>query len=50
MLDAGLINLDTDLWTDQGWIRRRFVVYRRSFINFLDENLWQTDTFLDGIS
>ena len=43
MLDAGLIYIDADLWTDQGWIRRRFVEYRRSFVNFLDENLWQTD-------
>ena len=50
MLDAGLIYTDADLWTNQGWIRRRFVEYsrlfdeyRRSFVNFLDENLWQID-------
>ena len=27
--DAELLDIDSDLWTEQGWIRRRFVEYRR---------------------
>ena len=49
-IDADLTNIDADLCTDQGWIRRRFVIFRRgfginrcSFVKFLGENLCQID-------
>ena len=50
LLDAGLTYIDADLCTDQGWIRRRFVIFRRrfginrcNFVKFLGENLCQID-------
>ena len=49
-IDADLTNIDADLCTDQGWIRRRFVIFRRgfginrcSFVKFLGENLCKID-------
>ena len=50
LLDADLIYIDADLCTGQGWIRRRFVIFRRGFginrcslVKFLGENLCQLD-------
>ena len=50
MLDAGLTYIDADLCTDQGWIRRRFGIFRRIFginrcslVKFLGEHLCQID-------
>ena len=49
-LDADLTNIDADLCTEQGWIRSRFVIFRRrfginrcNFVKFLGENLCQID-------
>ena len=51
MLDAGLTQIDTDLCTDQGWIRRRFGIFRCRFginrcslVKFLGKNWCQIET------
>ena len=49
-IDADLTNIDAELCTGQGWISRRFVIFRRrfginrcSFVKFLGKNLCKID-------